>query len=68
MNDRIENPTPRHIVDACEASLRDIAEGNVFDARDVLAESQRALDAYRLAHPTAAVTRRGKPAKSSRAA
>jgi hypothetical protein len=62
----MNDTAPREILDACEASLRDIAEGQVFDARDVLTESQRALEAYLRAPPI--IVRRGKPAKPSRAA
>ena len=47
--------------------MRDIEADKLFDARDVLTESQCLLDAYLLAHP-ATVARPGKPAKPNRAA
>jgi hypothetical protein len=68
MSDNFDHATPQHAIAVCEASVRDIAEGNLFDARDVLAESQRALDTYLRERATVPTARRGKPAKSIRAA
>ncbi len=46
MSHRCDHATPRQAIDVCEASVRDIADGNLFDARDFLSESQHALDTY----------------------
>ncbi len=66
MSHSVFRPAPRELLDSCDASLRDIAEGNVFDARDILIESQQLLDGHPRAKPV--VGRRGKLAKPSRAA
>ena len=68
MSNSFDHAISQHAIEVCEASARDIADGNLFDARDILSESQRALDAYlreRGREPTAPPA---KPAKSSRAA
>jgi len=46
------DPTvPSALTDALYASTRDLAEGNVIDARDVQAEARRMLMEYERAHP-----------------
>jgi hypothetical protein len=68
MDNPTERPTPPHIVEACEASLRDIAEGQMFDAKAVQVEARRMLAEYLLADPQASVATGRKHMKPRRAA
>lgn len=43
MDEKSNRPTQRLLIDALDASVRDIAEGRVHDARTVQAEARRML-------------------------
>jgi len=43
MDDQIRRPVSQRVVDALDASVRDIAEGNLHDAQAVQAEARRML-------------------------
>jgi len=46
MDDRINQAAPRHVIEALDASVRDIAEGRVDDALGACDEARRMLGAY----------------------
>ncbi|MDB5401865.1 MAG: hypothetical protein JWQ55_3883 [Rhodopila sp.] len=50
-DERTNHPVPRHIIEALDASLRDIADGNVHDAASVQAEARRMVADYERAQP-----------------
>jgi hypothetical protein len=43
MDDQTSQPASQRVIDAADASVRDIAEGNVQDAESVQAEAHRIL-------------------------
>ena len=43
MDEQSNRTAPRHVIEALDASVRDIAEGRVLDARAVQAEARRML-------------------------
>ena len=43
MDDLTNRRTPQHVIEALDASVRDIAEGNLHDAEFVQAEARRIL-------------------------
>jgi hypothetical protein len=43
MDDQTSRPVSQRVVDALDASVRDIAEGNLHDAQAVLVEARRML-------------------------
>jgi hypothetical protein len=60
MDERTNRPTPRHIIDAVDASVRDLAEGNTHDAQAVQVEANRMLTGHeraKSATPTKQKTR-----------
>jgi hypothetical protein len=46
MDEETNRPVPRHIIEALDASVRDIAEGNTRDAESVQDEACRMLADY----------------------
>ena len=58
MDEQTRRPVLRHIVEALEASTRDIASGNVHDARSVQGEARRMLADHERARATAPDRRR----------
>jgi hypothetical protein len=50
MDDRTNQAAPRHVLEALDASVRDIAEGRVHDALGACDEARRMLEAYEAGH------------------
>jgi hypothetical protein len=55
MDDQVDRPTPRHVIESLDASVRDIGAGRVHDAHAAQAEARRLL----AEHETAASSGRG---------
>jgi hypothetical protein len=51
MDDPADTTVPTALTDALDASMRDLAAGNLIDARDVQAEARQMLIEYERAHP-----------------
>jgi hypothetical protein len=69
MDDQSTPPTPQHVIDDIDASLRDIAEGRVHDAKDVQAEARRMLvdhERSRRTAPASAAARATRRIRSAR--
>jgi hypothetical protein len=52
MDDQTNPPVPRHIIEALDAAVCDIAEDNVCDAESVQAEVRRMRADHERAQPT----------------
>jgi hypothetical protein len=46
MDDQINRPTPRQVIESLDASLRDVAAGRLHDAHAAQAEARRLLAEY----------------------
>ncbi len=68
MDDQTRRPTPQRIIEVLDASVRDIAEGNVHDAQAVQAEARRILADHERTQPTTPRSPSGKPARRTRRA
>jgi hypothetical protein len=51
MDEQSNRPAPQRVVEALEASIRDIGEGRVYDARAVQAEARRMLHEHMVSGP-----------------
>jgi hypothetical protein len=65
MDEQTSRPVPRHITEALDGSVRDIADGNVHDAKSVQAEARRMLADH---ERTRVATPGSSPAKRARTA
>jgi hypothetical protein len=68
MDDQARRSARQHIIETLDASVRDIAEGNVHDAQAVQAEARRMLADHERTQRTARRSRSGKPTKRTRTA
>jgi hypothetical protein len=68
MDDLTNRRTPQQVIEALDASVRDIAEGNLHDADSVQAEARRIFADHGPPPPAAPRSVRGKPARRSRPA
>lgn len=66
MDDQTNRAAPRHVIEALDASSRDVAEGRVHDAQIVHAEARRMLADYQAARSVALVSRRRGPTRRTR--
>ena len=55
MDDQTSQPASQRVIDALDASVRDIAEGNLHDAQSVQAEARRMLADHERARRAAPV-------------
>jgi len=51
MDDQVNHPAPRDLIEALESSVRDLEAGTVSDARSVQTEARRLLADFDRAHP-----------------
>ncbi len=66
MDDQTNRAAPRPVIEALDASVRDVAEGRVHDAQIVQAEARRMLADYQAARSIVPVLRRLGPARRTR--
>ena len=66
MDEQINRTTPQRVIDALDASVRDIAEGNLHDAQSVQAEARRMLADHERAQRDAPGSRAATPARRAR--
>jgi hypothetical protein len=62
MDDQVNRPAPRHVIEFLDASVHDITAGRVHDAHAAQAEARRLL----AEHEIAASSRRGPHRETSR--
>lgn len=68
MDEQSNRPAPPHVLEALEASARDVAEERLFDARAVQAEARRMLDEYKAARSGEFPAKRARPLSHFRSA
>jgi len=68
MDEQSNHPAPRHVIEALDASVLDIAEGRVLDAHAVQAEARRMLADHERARPGASAPRRDRTVRRPRSA
>jgi hypothetical protein len=68
MDEQSNRPAPRDVIEALDASVRDIAEGRVLDAHAVQAEARRMLADHERAQSGTPASRRGRTARRVRPA
>lgn len=68
MDEQSNRPAPRDVIEALDASVRDIAEGRVLDAHAVQAEARRMLADHERAQSGTPAPRRGRTARRARPA
>jgi hypothetical protein len=68
MDEQSNRPAPQHLIEALEASVRDIAEGRLHDARAVQAEARRMLAGHKSARSVENSRRHATPSPRSRSA
>lgn len=66
--DEQNNPATRRVIEAMDASIRDIADGRVHDASSVQAEARRILADHEDARSGTSVPRRDRTARRTRSA
>lgn len=66
MDDQANRTAPRHVTEALDASVHNVAEGRVHDAQAVHAEARRMLADYQAARSVASVSRRLGPTRRTR--
>jgi hypothetical protein len=66
MDDQTNRAAPRRLIEALDASVRDIAEGRVRDAPAVQAEARRMLVDHNTGRSTAPTSGRPGPARRIR--
>jgi hypothetical protein len=64
MDDQTNRDAPRDLIEALDASVRDIAEGRAQDAQAVQAEARRMLVDYQTGRSTAPLS--GRPVSARR--
>jgi hypothetical protein len=66
MDDQINRSAPRAVIEALDASVRDIAEGRLQDARAVQADARRMLAEHQAGRSTAPAATRANPPRRNR--
>ena len=68
MDEQSNRPAPRHVIEALNANVRDIAEGRVLDAHAVREEARRMLAEHERAQSGTPAPRRDRTARRARPA
>ena len=58
MDDQTNRPAPRHVVEALDASVRDVAEGRVHETLSTKAEARRMIADHESTGATKSLPRR----------
>jgi hypothetical protein len=66
MDEQTNRPAPRHVIEALDASVRDIAAGRVHDALAAQAEAHRMVADHERAGSTPPSPRRDKTVRRTR--
>ncbi len=68
MDDQTSRSPTQRVIDALDASVRDVAEGNLHDARSVQAEARRLLADHERPRRAGSGSQAVRPARRSRSA
>ena len=68
MDDQTSQPASQRVIDALDASVRDIAADNLHDAQSVQAEAHRILADHERARRAVAAPHAARPARRARSA